>query len=647
MLPINKKIQTSAICILMVLLTASAAKAQVTPPTWWFGVSGAANFNFYGGTTQTLNNSLIVPTAFHRGQGVRPYGSVLVEYRPAGVFGLILNVAYDGRGAKFNNEVAPCDCPATLETKLSYLAIEPSLRLSVPTTGLYFFLGPRIAFNISKEFEYTQLRQPNTTSDLSGVHSNLVSGQVGMGYDIMLSPATSVTKVSLSPFVSFHPYFGQEPRDIESWTVTTFRAGLALKIGKGHRTEPKMMPPPVMVVIPTDVNFTVRTPIAKPVKLQVSETMPLRSAVFFDAGSTEIPGRYVMLSKDQATSFREDQLQNEQTATVSGRSTRQLNIYHNILNIIGDRLRANPTATISLNGASDKGIAEGKAYATSVKQYLVTQFGIDAARIAVSGSLKPAIPSEKPGGTKELELLRADDRRVDIESTSPELLAEVGADRIKPITIMTTQVDPMDSHLVFNVDSATTKLKTWSVDITDDKGTAQHYGPFTSNQESVAASTILAGNAEGNYKVVMTGQTLKDQTVTKETKVHLVRQDDTFQKGLRYSILLNFDQANAVDKYNKFLTDIVAPSITDGETVVIQGHTDIIGEPGHNLKLSQERAEEVQNILQKALTSAGKTNVKFETRGFGADASHQPFENSTPEERFYNRTVIIDITPVK
>ena len=31
--------------------------------------------------------------------------------------------------------------------------------------------------------------------------------------------------------------------------------------------------------------------------------------------------------------------------------------------------------------------------------------------------------------------------------------------------------------------------------------------------------------------------------------------------------------------------------------------------------------------------------------GFGDDADFAPFENKFPEERFYNRTVIIDIVP--
>ena len=649
MLPINKILPKLITCMLMIIMAGTTVKAQTTQPTWWFGASGAANFNFFDGTTQRLTSSLIAPTAFHKGKGVAPYGSVLVEYRPVGVWGVMLNVAYDGRGGKFDGVVAPCDCPATLKTSTSYIAIEPSLRLSVPSTGLYFFAGPRVAFNAGSEFDYTQLRQPNTSAEFVAMHKTIISGQVGAGYDIMMSSANSTTKVSLSPFVSFHPYFGQAPRSIESWQVTTVRAGIALKFGKGSKAKIKdIVPPPAPPAPPVhSFVFNVRAPLAVPLQRQVSETLPLRNSVFFDEGSTQISARYVVLTPDQATTFREEQLQNAQTDNNTGRSARQLNVYHNILNILGDRLRANPNAVILLTGSAANGPKEGKELAETIKQYLVSTFAIDGSRIAIQGRTRPLIPSEQPGGTKELALLRAGDRRVDITSASPQLLVEVGGDMMKPVQINATQVNPLDSQVVLNIDSAQQLLKSWSVDVTDSKGVAQHFGPYTSDQASIPGATILGTNPDGDYKIVMTGETTTGKPVRMESTVHLIRQDGAAVKGIRYSILYDFDKANSIASYDKFLTDIVAASITDGSTVIIHGHTDAIGDVDHNMKLSKERAMDVQNTLQRALTKAGKTNVKFETLGFGEDAGSAPFDNNTTEERFYNRTVIIDIVPVK
>ncbi|MEO6981139.1 MAG: OmpA family protein [Mucilaginibacter sp.] len=648
MLHIDKSVQKLIILLVMLFITGTTVKAQTLPPTWWFGISGAANFNFFDGTTQRLNNSLIVPSAFHKGRGVRPYGSILAEYRPAGIWGVTLNVGYDGRGGKFNNVVAPCDCPATLETNTSYITIEPSLRLSVPNSGLYFYAGPSVDFNLAKGFTYTQLKQVDTKAELSGMHKTSISGQVGAGYDIIVSSPNSSTRVSLSPFISYHPYFGREPRTIESWSITTVRTGLALKFGKAHKAA--IVPPAeVAVNVPAvrEVTFTVREPKAVPLKRQVSETMPLLNTVFFDEGSVSIPSRYVALTSGEAANFTEVSLQNESNQNMTGRSARQLNVYHNILNILGDRLRANPAATITLSGASFSGKTDGKAFAESVKQYLVTVFGIDGARITTLTRSKPAHPSEQPGGTKELALLHIEDTRVDISSASPELLVEVGGGMMKPVQIIATQVDPMDSHVIFNVDGAKELLTSWSINVTDSQGMVQHYGPYTSDLESVPGATILGNSPTGDYKVTLLETTKAGALLQKESTVHLVKQDGDVPKGLRYSIIFNFDKAQTIESYNKFLTEVVTPLISDGSTVIIHGHTDIIGTDDYNQKLSDSRAKQTQHVIEQALKASGKNSVVFETLGFGENDSHSPFDNNLPEERFYNRTVIIDIIPVK
>ncbi|MEJ2880683.1 OmpA family protein [Pedobacter sp. GR22-6] len=644
MLLINKNKAALIICSLLIILSQSAAFAQYTQPKWWFGVSGAANLNFYSGTTQRLDNSLIVPTAFHKGNGVRPFGSILIEYRPASVLGFMLNLGYDGRGGKFDDVVAPCNCPATLETNLSYITVEPSLRLGIPKSNLFFFAGPRVAFGLQKGFEYTQLKQEDKEGDFSEMNTTVFSGQVGMGYDFPITSVNSKISASLSPFVSYHPYFGQDARNIESWSVSTVRAGIALKFGRAVKVKEQA---PVAAVPARDITFTVRAPKSIPLKRLVSETLPLRNSVFFNEGSTSIPTRYVLLTNSQASAFQEVSLQNEQTPNIDGRSARQLNVYYNILNILGDRMRANTSATISLTGSSANGPAEGKVFAETIKQYLVSVFGIDASRMATVGRTKPVIPSEQPGGTKELVLLREGDRRVDITSASPELLMEVGGGMMKPVQILATQVDPLDSHVIFNVNGANTVLKSWTLALTDESGTMKRYGPFTREQESMTGTSILGSNKSGTYKVVMEGESKSGLPIRKEATVALVRQEETIDKGYRYSILFDFDKSTSIASYDKFLTEVVSPLITSGSTVIVHGHTDVIGEEEYNQKLSTSRATATQRVIQKALTNAGKINVTFETFGFGEDVNRTPFENNFPEERFYNRTVIIDIIPGK
>ena len=129
--------------------------------------------------------------------------------------------------------------------------------------------------------------------------------------------------------------------------------------------------------------------------------------------------------------------------------------------------------------------------------------------------------------------------------------------------------------------------------------------------------------------------------------LNLVRSEKPVEDAIRFSILFDFDDSKAVSAYEKFLTEEVAPNIQNNGTVIIHGHTDIIGGDAYNQKLSEERSREVHQILEKAVRNAGKTGVKFEVIAFGMDEETSPFENKRPEERFYNRTVVIDIVPAK
>ncbi|MGZ5134083.1 MAG: OmpA family protein, partial [Flavitalea sp.] len=144
----NQKFAFLFLTVIFAGITGRTQNAKPNQPVWWFGASGAANFNFFRGTTQELNNSLTVPTAFHKGSGVKPYISLLTEYRPNNVWGGMLNLAFDNRGGKFNGVMAPCDCPATLSTNIKYLSIEPSLRMAPFASSFYLFAGPTLSFNL-------------------------------------------------------------------------------------------------------------------------------------------------------------------------------------------------------------------------------------------------------------------------------------------------------------------------------------------------------------------------------------------------------------------------------------------------------------------------------------------------------------------
>lgn len=638
-------------------------EAKFTKPSWWFGAAGGANFNFYQGTTQRLTNDFMVPTAFHDGQGIGLFAYPIMEFhRPGTMLGFMLQAGYESRRAAWEQVTTPCNCPADLETNhLAYITVEPSIRIAPFKSNFYIYGGPRLAFNVDKRFLYEQGISPDYPNvparpDVNGVFSDMnksvFSMQIGAGYDISLSADNKQNQAVLSPFVAFHPYFGQDPRSIESWNLTTVRAGIALKFGRGKKVEvPEKAFVPVAIVAEPDVTFTVAAPKNVPVERQVRETFPLRNYVFFNEGSTEIPSRYVLLRKDQVKDFNEDQLEVFTPKDLNGRSKRQMTVYYNVLNILGDRMVKNPTSTVTMTGSSMEGVADGKAMAESTKKYLVDVFGIAPARITTVGSVKPVIPSEQPGGTLELDLLREGDRRVSITSGSPELLMEfqTGNDSpLKPVVIKTVQEAPLDSYVSFTNAGADTAFTSWNMELTDKQGKVQKFGPYNKELVSIPGKTILGSNPEGDYKVTMIGQTKSGKVIKKETNAHLVLWTPPVEEEMmRFSIIYEFNNSDAIAMYDKYLTEVVTPKIPKNGSVIIHGHTDVIGGEDVNLKLSLARANDVKGIMEKALAKSNRTDVKFDVRGFGEDESLAPFDNKFPEERFYNRSVIIDIIPAK
>ncbi|MEJ8757218.1 OmpA family protein [Pontibacter sp. H259] len=648
-----KTIALSTIIFTGIQAPAQAQDASFKKPSWWFGAAAGANFNFYNGSTHKLNSQLTPPVTFHEGDGIGLFAAPLIEYRrPESRWGLMLQTGYDSRKGEFDQQTTACDCPADLKTKLSYITVEPSLRFApFKSSGFYLMGGPRLAFNVKKEFTYDQgvnpaypdqEKNPAVKGDLSDVKERLLSMQVGAGYDIPLASQNNRTQVILSPFVTYQPYVGQSPRSIETMTVNTLRVGAALKFGRGKPNE---------TIATNDVIFSVNSPTNITADRRVRETFPLRNYVFFNQGSTAIPDRYVLLEKNQVKDFKEDQLEVFTPKTLAGRSDREMTVYYNVLNILGDRLGKNPSATITLVGSSENGPQEGKVMAETIKSYLVNTFGIQASRIAVEGRNKPKLPSEQPGGTKELELLREGDRRVSIESNAPALLMEFQSGpeaALKPVTIAAIQEAPLDSYVTFTAAGSDKAYTSWSMNITDDKGIVQNFGPYMQESVSIPGKTILGTRPKGTYLVTMLGTKEDGAIEKKDATVDMVLWTPAKdEEGQRYSVLYEFNDSKAITTYEKYLTEIVTPKIPKGGKVIIHGYTDIIGDDTNNKNLSLARANDVKRIIENSLGKAGRKDVTFEVHGFGEDQNLAPFENKFPEERFYNRTVIIDIIPGK
>jgi len=622
---------------------------------WRFGAFGGMNFNIVGTGAQTLEGigtDFAIPAVNGTndvidGTGLGYYFGLMTEYVSGGTFGGQLRAGIDDRRVKFNDwDVNNPSGETRFSAHMTYLSVEPLLRINLGSPNFHMTAGPLLSFKIATQYDYTAARDetpltikgadiPNTNSFTYGVGG-------GFGYDINInSKSLSGTRWYLTPFIDASYMMDQRknndrPTDRnDTWVTTSIRGGFQLKFGSAPAEAPA--PAPLAEVTPT-MDMQVRVPPSVVDARKVIEMFPMRNYFFFDQNSTEVPTKYVRISPDQASSFRENSLMQGPvtgtSTTTTDRSQRQMSVYYNGMNVVGDRLRNNPGTSITLVGAAPTQ-AEGTAMATSMKNYLVSTFGIDASRIDVKGQVRPPHASGTRATPQEdLGLVAEENRRVEVLSNDGAIL--------KPVQLETTQQEPFDNDIVMSVTS-NVPGSNWTAHVTGE-GFSKTYGPFTGSTARIDAKDVLQGKQSGSYTAEVTMIGSSGTPITRTTTFSLVRQNLPPTTGQRYSILFEYDEAKTVQTYDQFLRNDVAPLIPNNATLVIHGHTDKVGLPDYNFDLSTRRATETQRVLQDELQKLGR-NVTFDAYGFGEDESRAPFTNGTPEGRYYNRTVMIEIVP--
>ncbi len=610
--------------------------------SWWFGPAGGANFNLYHGSTQAVNSGLSISANFQNTKEMEPFAFPVLEFhRPDTRLGFILNVGYDNRSGSFN---------PTFTTKLSYLTVEPSIRINFFRSPFYLFSGPRIAFNVDQRFNY----QPDLNSAVTGgtfdnMNKYVISMQAGFGYDLPLTAKSKKNQLILAPFVSFHPYFGQNPRTIESWNLTTIRAGIALKFGSSHKKiVPEQVEVPVVIAVEPEARFMVNDSLNIPAEPVSNEVFPLQNYIYYNLKTDE----KLSPEENQRKEAKEDQKIISSLSNLSDSSFRRLIVHDNFLSRLGDQMAKNRSNTITLIGASKDGVKDGQKMAESIKTFLTAIYGIDASNIVVKTRRKVNIHSELHPRKKEIALLQERVRKVLIKSKSSNLQQEFrGADGapIKPLKMISVAEADEYSYVTFKTEGAKEPFSSWFLKITDDQGKVFSLGPYHKDLVSISGKSILGNRTSGKYEISMIGIMSSGVTVKKDTIAYLVHRPLTASedKAKRYKILYEYNNSKAIGLYTRYLTEVVTPNIPNAGKVVINGHSENVGGREYSPELFLSQANDTRKILENALAKAGRTDVQIEVYGFDKDQIIAPFKKASQLDNLSNRTVIIDIISKK
>ncbi len=535
----------------------------------------------------------------------------------------------------------PADIEHTIEGGLGSIGIEPMLQWR-HASGAILGIGLNAGIMVHHAFhQYETLQQPSTgtfenglrvRNDTSGVIpqvSLFSAAAVGMlSYEL---PMNATRTLLLMPSVSYAFGFTRIVSGT-AWRVDALRAGVALLYAP-RPDEPVAQP---RQPLPPPAESAPRVPVAADVHVDgeevihvttsiATEAFALLPAIFFDANAARIPARYVRCDSPCARSFRESNLPNN-----------ALSMYHSVLNIIGRRMQDNPDATIVLTGSVDDKNAEHNALylaharADSVKDYLVTVWGIAASRIDVAARLLPAKPTNpaSPDGDEE-------NRRVTIASSSDALLQPVLHRRFEEV-----RVTPADIPFTLRTAPAE-RITSWRLEAETDgtraaiaEGTGLLPHRVTWQVDS-GALHLLRQAAPLN--AVLTVVDDAHRTTESRCAIHVVHAHDSIESQRMSLLMFDFDRADIDDPSGQAIARFVAGAARDSATVRILGTTDRLGEPSHNVELSQARADHVLGALLRLWPDVHVEDVR------GICMSQPAFDNALPEGRQYSRRVSIEV----
>jgi outer membrane protein OmpA-like peptidoglycan-associated protein len=567
-----------------------------------------------------------------------------------------------------NGSTVPMNTDHTLNVSLDYLTLDVPLRYFI-NERLYAFVGGSIGFNIGTSFEQEEnILSPTgltfldgsttrkvfagTFTDANGVSSSSAlrfAGIVGVGYMLPVSQS-----IIVHPELSYQYALSPVLAD-NDWKVHALRGGIGISyvLESAPTIEPTkpeeikpLPPPPAPVPAPApappvailDVYNTSSGKVQDFAEVSIVENrtidvLPLLPYIFFEQSSSDLPEKYNRLISASTNEFKESSLGNE-----------QLTVYYHLLNIIGVRMRKYPTSSITLIGCIEsddewktKSLAQKRT--RSVADYLVNVWGIDKQRITLKQRTLPFYPS-----TQRIADGRNENRRVEIESDDKRVLA--------PVYVRSIQRTVQPDGLVIKPSVVYSGIiNESSIELSDSRNNQlwsrnqQGSNPVEVSSTEAKLNTIKSSEPI-QAKVTVTSDDKRTSTAVRSIPV---RKSYTSSRGNseivkdtmieRYSmILFNFDRASTIETNNQIIS-MIRSRIRTSSSVAIEGMTDYIGRKRNNLRLSSSRANAVESSILQFIKP-----ISVRSTGLG---EVELFDNTTPEGRFYNRRVLIEIaTPL-
>ena len=634
----KKQLLTTVLLVLALSMIGSVAIAQETQPaetkakTWphnlTFGLGAGVNMNFASGPYIIQDTN-----TFQSGFGVGPMFMLLLEIPFAENWMISPRVAYNDRSGAFSDGKKTTTDTANRHTDLAYSLQQIGLDVNFKYSfnNFHILFGPSFSSSIRKTYAFgTSANASGSPTELPGASSFFISVGAGVGYDI---PINRQHTVWLSPEVFYHYGLTNLGGDNSNskLKISNLRAALSVKFdlgGKKEENKPEIPENPDMTITAKGIlpgGDATPEPIIPEQATRTRSSMPLLPYVFYDYNSDKIPTRYNTSSA--ATGFSIESLQ--------GRAEDEVN--HQVLNVIGARLKQYPKAKINLTGTNSNSgdernnIQLSKKRALAIRDYLVTSWGIDGSRIVVDQRNLPELPTN-PVTKAGME----ENRRVELTSDDARITEPVKIESRKSEAIGETMVR-FETN-IRNADKV--NIANWK--ITMDMNGSPIGAPQKGNGNPPHFVTMPIPDATNfasqpiHYQLEVTDTS--GMTHTTDGMTRIVRKTVDRDNLEKYAMLsFDFDRSEINDRAQKMIALIGESINREANGVSVRGFCDNTGADDYNQALSEARAAEAAKALRAA------TRLPANVQIVGNGKRSPKFNNELPEGRMLNRRVEVDI----
>jgi len=530
-----------------------------------------------------------------------------------------------------------------------------NIRNDYLSSTLYFKLHPEIfnriyirggvvaAFNINSNFDFTADESTDWTErnlNISDMNSPVYGLRAGLGYNLYFDN-NLYTRYYISPFVEADFLMRQRKTTFQSieqnnfngvWSTLSLRAGINVGLEFFDIEEEILIDQDKLFVLIPPVNNIIR-------ERKVREYFTVLNVLFINAQDSEIPNRYITLTKPEAKKLLDTDIVSFVKEKYKPKDERELKrlLYYNLMNIYGMRMKEDTTVVLKLVGYG-KNELSSKNYCAHIVDYMSKTFTLPYSRFVIEGQI------DKSNNSADDNTIAKQKHFSEEEKYRVEFIFE-NEKMYSPIVLDYIANDLNDNDFFIKIINIP-ELKNWQINL-GSKVVSKSIGPFYGDVARVNASEFLKSANSADFRANVIFFLNNGKNINDTEKFSLKKRIDTAdnQRSYQFTIPLRFALWNDESSAGQYWYESFGYNFDQNYRIQVSSFGDGFYEEKKSIKKSEITAREIKRRIQNEYSNL-RVKLTGESIGFGNNTMRSAFDYKTPEGRWYNRGGIIEMIPL-